>query len=86
MSVLSITHRHSAAGNALARVTRQLEKVTDELIRSLFARTRTPSPEKDVRIFKLELKRDELHERLDRLEEWAKASPGISEEQERIAS
>ncbi len=86
MSVLSITHRHSAAGNALARVTRQLEKVTDELIRSLFARTRANSPELEARIAELELKRDELHERLDRLEEWAKASPGISEEQQRIAS
>lgn len=72
----------SAAQSALERITRQLEKVTDELIRSLFVRTRAPSPELDAKIAELELRRDELHERLVALEQWA--GPG-GEGPERLA-
>ncbi len=60
---------------ALARVTRELEKVTDELIRLLFEQSRNSSPELAVRVEKLEAQRDALHERLAELEKWAKRSP-----------
>lgn len=79
--VTAISRGNSSAQLALGRVTRQLEKVTDELIRSLFVRTRMPSPELDAKIAELELRRDELHERLATLEEWA-SNLGISTEME----
>lgn len=90
MSVLPFTRGNSAAHVALARVTRQLEKVTDELIRALFTRTRAPSAELEARIVELELKRDELHERLATLEDWSTSFPATatapSSEDSKIAS
>lgn len=86
--VSAISRGNSSAQIALGRVTRQLEKVTDELIRSLFVRTRSPSPELDAKIAELEARRDELHERLLTLEQWSN-SLGIASEAEppeRIAS
>lgn len=69
--VTAIRTGNSAAQEALTRVTRQLEKVTDELIRSLFVRTRAPSPELEAKIAELEARRDELHDRLQTLEQWS---------------
>jgi len=87
MSVLNFNRGNSVANLALARVTRQLEKVTDELIRSLFARSRTPSPELEARIVELEARRDELHDRLITLEEWMRANPvAAATADDRIAS
>jgi predicted nuclease with TOPRIM domain len=59
---------------ALARVSRELEKVTDELIRLLFEQSRRASPELEGRVERLEMQRDELHDRLDELEKWASHS------------
>lgn len=79
--VTAISRGNSTAQLALTRVTRQLEKVTDELIRSLFVRTRNPSAELDLKIQSLEKQRDELHERLQTLEEWA-GTLGVAEPSE----
>ena len=59
---------------ALARVTRELEKVTDELIRLLFEQSRNSSPGLAARVEQLEAQRDALHERLADLEKWARRS------------
>lgn len=59
---------------ALSRVTRELEKITDELIRLLFEQSRNSSPALAARVEQLEAQRDVLHERLAELEKWAKRS------------
>jgi len=64
----------SPAQLALSRVTRELERVTDELIRLLFEQSRNSSPGLAARVEQLEAQRDTLHERLAQLENWSKKS------------
>jgi hypothetical protein len=68
----TLTSAPSPAQLALARVSRELEKVTDELIRLLFEQSRNSSPDLTVRVEKLEAQRDALHDRLAELEKWAR--------------